>query len=130
MALSGTKQFLPACAMNRATQLRGLRARCLTMDDVVSPVPRSLALALLLLAGCHSSTQVAANASAAAGKVNGNLASSRFLAPDNFVALEDAREGAALVPSEGMSWRWNAVSTTALFGPSATASAFSIECNA
>lgn len=103
-----------------------------TMNNVISALSRSLAFALAIgsFAGCHSSTQVAANAGTAAGKVNGNLSSSGLVAPDNFIALEDRRETAPLVPSAGMGWRWDAVRTTARFGPFPTATAFSIECSA
>jgi hypothetical protein len=97
------------------------------MNDTVSPMSRSLALAYFLIAGCHSSTQVATNAGAV-GTASGNLTS--IVAPDNFVAIEDYRENATLVPSAGMIWRWDAVHTTARFGPSPTATVFSIECTA
>jgi hypothetical protein len=83
-----------------------------------------------MLAGCHSSAPVAANAAAPAANVSGNLASSGLVAHDNFVAIEDYRENAPLVPSQGMSWRWDAARTTASFGPSPTATVFAIECNA
>jgi len=100
------------------------------MNNSFSLMSVIVALALGVLAGCHSAAPVAANAAAPTVNVNGNLSSRGLVAPDNFVALEDSREAAPLVPSEGMGWRWDAVRTTASFGPSSTATVFSIECNA
>ena len=88
------------------------------MNVTVSPRSRFLTLALLLLAGCHSSAPRGSNI------VEMNAGSD----DNNFIAAEDRRENAPLVPSEGMSWRWDAGRTTASFGPSPTVTTFSIEC--
>ena len=99
------------------------------MINSLSPMSVLVLLAFGVLAGCHSATPTA-NAAAASANVDGNISSRILVVPDNFVALEDSRETAPLVPSKGLSWRWDAIRTTANFGPSATATAFSIECNA
>ena len=100
------------------------------MNKAPSPRSVSIVLAFGLLAGCHSAAPIASNSNAATENASGNLPSRTVLVPDNFVANEDAREAAPLVPSGGMSWRWDAARATASFGPSPTAPAFSIECSA
>ena len=87
---------------------------------IVFPKWVSVALAFLLLAGCHSSTPVDANIIETVARGDDK----------NFIAAEDRREKAPLVPSAGMGWRWDAVRTTASYGPSPTATTFSIECSA
>lgn len=82
------------------------------------PVAGSLILALSLLAGCHSSRGLDAN-----------VVEQKTGSDDrNFIAAEDRRENAPLVPNQGMSWRWDAGGTTASFGPSPTVTTFSIQC--
>lgn len=97
------------------------------MNNIVSRLSRSLALTLGLLAGCHSSSPVAANAAGPPAEIIGNASSYGFGA--SVGSGERSRKVAQLVPSVGMSWRWDAARTTARFGPSPTATAFSIECD-
>ena len=99
------------------------------MNNSLSPLSVLVSLAFGLLAGCHSDAPVAANSTAAMRNVSGSLSSRTVVVPDNFVANEDAREAEPLKPSEGMSWRWDAARATASFGPSTTATVFSIECS-
>ena len=98
------------------------------MIHIVSPMSRSLALASFLLAGCHSSEPVATNAAAPPANLVGNASSTRIGAAVG--SGEQSRNDEQLVPSPGMEWSWDAAHTTALFGPSPTATAFSIECDA
>jgi hypothetical protein len=98
------------------------------MNNVVSPLPLSVLLAFGVLAGCHSAAPVAANAAAPAASIIGNASSNDFGA--DVGSGERSRHTAQLVPSLGMGWSWDAASSTASFGPSATATAFSIECDA
>jgi hypothetical protein len=87
---------------------------------IVFPRWSPIALTFLILTACHRSRPVDANI---VETVAGND-------DNNFIAAEFRRETALLVPSAGMSWRWDATHTTASYGPSPTVTTFSIACSA
>lgn len=97
------------------------------MIRIVSPA--LLGGTLLLLAACNHSSPVAENAGAPPPDMIGDASSSGLGAPANSAAAEGHRKVAQPVPTDGMSWLWDAAHTTARFGPSATTTAFSIACD-
>ena len=109
-------------------QLHARSVRSAVMRNILSPPSLSLVVAFLVLAGCHSSSPVAANTAGPPADIGGNASSTRLGAT---VGLSDrSRKADQLVPSVDMSWSWDAARSTARFGPSPTATAFSIQCDA
>jgi len=91
---------------------------------IVSPL-----FLFLLLAACGQSSPVASNAVAPPDNVVGDLAANGLAAPANAAAAETAQREPIPVPSDGMHWHWDEAHRAAIFGPSATAPAFSIGCD-
>ena len=81
-----------------------------------------------LLAACSRSSPVPNNSAAPPDNVVGDLAADGLATPANAAAAEAARNGPQPVPSDGMHWHWDAARSTASFGPSPAAPAFSIAC--
>lgn len=83
----------------------------------------------LLVAACGQSP-VADNAAAPPDEVVGDIGANGLAAPANAAAAERAQKEPLPVPSDGMQWHWDAAEKKASFGPSVSAPALSIACNA
>lgn len=92
---------------------------------IVSPL---FLFPLLMLAACSQPSPVANNLVAPVDEMVGDISAEGLTAPANAAAAERARREP--IPSDGMHWHWDAARKTAVFGPSPTAPAFSIACEA
>ena len=98
------------------------------MSKFVSPLC-GCPLLLLALAACGTNAPVPNAAGAMPDNVVGDGPGRNFDVPTNIAAIERARKAAMPAPTDGMNWSWDAARRAASFGPSASAVAFSIECD-